>query len=149
MHYDRIRPPAAAMVHCGSTHPIHGNLRKTLNLLAIDAKSGPIYFVFEGLGTWPVTHEELQINQRFFYEEYTCPTNFTRAALIVHDGDSDPHGVFRFVESIWMTCEYEAIKDSVVDCGELTEYLQEAFPQLKLDPGPSEAELENQNASVS
>ena len=122
MHYDPRKPDPNGMVHNGSTHEFHQKLRKTLVLLKIDAKESPVYFVVEGLGEWPSTIEGMVSHARYFYEEHTCPTNFIRVPLISTGGDSDPHGVFEFVDAVWMMSEYDPD-----DC---EEYLAEVFPQL-------------------
>ena len=109
------------MVSIESTHPAHANLRKTLVLLKIEGKEAPIFFVVEGLSTWPSTREELLEHERYFYEEHTCPTNFIRIPMIATGGDCDPHGVFDFVDAVWMMDEYQENDD---------DYLSEVFPQL-------------------
>jgi hypothetical protein len=42
-------------------------------------------------------------NDRYYYEEGTCPVNYFRSAEMVIDlenGDKDPHGLFEFIGSI-------------------------------------------------
>lgn len=42
-------------------------------------------------------------NDRYFYDEHTCPTNYFKNVEMVIDlenGDTDPHGIFEFVGSI-------------------------------------------------
>jgi len=44
------------------------------------------------------TQEEYESHQEYYYNEHTCPTNWTRQIeQIIFDGDTDPHGVFQFV----------------------------------------------------
>ena len=44
------------------------------------------------------TQEEYESHQRYFYNEHTCPTNWTSQIVeIIFQGDHDPHGVFEFV----------------------------------------------------
>jgi len=44
------------------------------------------------------TQEEYEDSQRYFYNEHTCPTNWTREIEMIEcDGDKDPHGLFEFV----------------------------------------------------
>lgn len=118
---DPREPDPNYMVRTDSTHPAHADLRKTLNLLKIEGKDGPIYFVVEGLSQWPMTLTEMKNHAEYFYEEHTCPTNFIRIPMISHAGDCDPHGVFEFVDAVWMMDEYQEDDD---------EYLIEVFPQL-------------------
>lgn len=56
------------------------------------------------LNTWRYTHsqndtqEEYASHQQYFYDEHTCPTNWTRDIVqVIFQGDRDPHGVFEFV----------------------------------------------------
>lgn len=56
------------------------------------------------LNTWKYAHsqkdtkEEYESHQQYFYDEHTCPTNWTRDIVeIIFKGDHDPHGVFEFV----------------------------------------------------
>lgn len=44
------------------------------------------------------TKEEYESHQRYYYDEHTCPTNWTsQIEQIIFEGDTDPHGVFQFV----------------------------------------------------
>lgn len=56
------------------------------------------------LNTWKYGHsqnqtpEEYLENQRYFYDEHTCPTNWTNEIVaILFEGQLDPHGVFRLL----------------------------------------------------
>jgi hypothetical protein len=56
------------------------------------------------LNTWKYAHsqglsqEKYEANERYFYNEHTCPTNWVREIEeIEFEGDRDPHGVFKFV----------------------------------------------------
>ncbi len=125
MDRDPRNPDERYMVRTSSTHPAHNSLRKTLVLLRIDGKIGPIYFVVEGLNTWPETLDEMIGHARYFYEEHTCPTNFIGVPLISIAGDHDPHGLFKFVDAVWMMDEYKAAA-----YGSEEEYLLRIFPQI-------------------
>ena len=122
MTKDPRNPEPEFMVRTDSAHPAHDNLRKTLNLLKIEAKGEPVYFVVEGLCQWPKTNAEMVESAEYFYNEHTCPTNFIDVPMISRDGNHDPHGLFEFVDAVWMTNEYD--KDNA------DEYLVEVFPQL-------------------
>ena len=123
MPYDPRNPPTEAMVHNGSTHPFHAKLRKTLVLL----KFADAYFVVEGLGDVDDSLAEVKTHAEYYYNEHTCPTNFARCfEAIVHKGDFDPHGVFQFVDVVWMTCDYEGRDDNAKEL-----WLKKAFPQLE------------------
>ncbi len=129
MKYDPRNPDAGIVIPTDSTIPMHSNLRKTLVLLRIDAKDAPIYFVVEGLATWPKPLDEMISGEEYFYNEHTCPANFIRIPMVSAGGDHDPHGIFAFVDAIWMTTEYVEATDS----GSGDEYLIEAFPQMVSD----------------
>jgi hypothetical protein len=56
------------------------------------------------LNTWKYGHsqndtpEEYLEHQRYFYNEHTCPTNWTdQIVSIEFEGDADPHGVFKLL----------------------------------------------------
>ena len=78
--------------------PLDASQRKvtTLDLLRIDGAAGPIWLVVKGRrfggpqdGSW--------------YDEHTCPTNWTGAILaVIQAGDDDPHGFAPFVRSVDM-----------------------------------------------
>jgi hypothetical protein len=100
------------------------NICKTLTLLRIVNKDNKnIYFICEGVASW-CSYEELKECDNYFYNEHTCPTNFSGFTMISCDGDHDPHGIFEFVESVWMTKEYNEL-------GNKANYLLEVFPILK------------------
>lgn len=123
---DPRNPDPRYMVSHGGTNPAHGDMRKTLVLLKINGRDGPIFFVVEGLSKWPTPMPELIEQTRYFYEEHTCPTNFIRIPMIAQGGDHDPHGVFEFVDVVWMVDEYSG--------DDIDEYLIEVFPQLTAAP---------------
>lgn len=125
---DPINPPEESLVRTESCVKFHSALRKIVTLLAIDSTKGPIYFVVEGLAEWPCEYDELQRIKAYYYETHTCPTNFIDVKMIAHGGDPDPHGVFRFVRSIWMTDEYNCRTGH-----ELDEYLATVFPEMGLE----------------
>lgn len=59
------------------------------------------------LNTWKYSHsqedsaEDYASHQQYFYDEHTCPTNWTRDIVeIIFGGDHDPHGVFEFVSVV-------------------------------------------------
>lgn len=126
---DPRNPDPAYLVPTKGTHPAHAALRQTLVLLKIENKDGaPVYFVVEGLSHWPEDKEQtMWKHARYFYEEHTCPTNFIRIPMISWAGNHDPHGVFQFVDAVWMTDEYQAAEQE----GGTDDYLLEAFPQLR------------------
>ena len=116
------------MVPVDSDHPAHAGMFKTLDLLALDrAQGNPVYFVI-GVCAELCELDKLQEHLEYYYEEHTCPTNFIRVPMIAVDGDTDPHGIFRFVRSVWMTPGYDKDDD---------DFLLRTFPEIS---GGNEAE---------
>lgn len=114
------------LVHVDSTHEYHRGMFKTLTLLALDLADGSaLFFVVEGRAEFD-SLDKIREYDRYFYEEHTCPTNFIRTEAIVTDGDFDAHGVFRYVDSAWLTEEYIAAKEA----GTEQESLTRMFPLL-------------------
>lgn len=110
-----------AMIH---TNSVHKGMYETLVLLELAG----VYFVVEGVTKYG-PRDKVQDHEEYFYNEHTCPTNFIRIPLIAKDGDCDPHGVFTFVESVWMTTEYKDAEQAGPTA--LSEYLCKVFPQLR------------------
>lgn len=47
----------------------------------------------------------------YWYNDHTCPANYLGVVSVIEGGDDDPHGIFQFVEAIWMpegfdSCEF-------------------------------------------
>lgn len=60
--------------------------------------------IFVKLNAWKYGHsqkdtpEEFFNYQEYFYNEHTCPTNWTdQIEQVIFEGDKDPHGVFKLV----------------------------------------------------
>lgn len=73
----------------------------TLALLRLDTATGPFWFIVEGMRfthSRPLVSE--QEDDRFFYEEHSCPTNWLKPLMVAHRGDTDPHGVIQFVRAV-------------------------------------------------
>lgn len=47
----------------------------------------------------PVEGEELDEQDRYFYEEHTCPSNVIGVDVSNNSGDDDPHGVWSYVKT--------------------------------------------------
>lgn len=90
---------------------------KVLVLLQLDPDDGarlekPLYLVIETIN---YRHEEDLVEfckyQEYYYNERTCPSNYLGDTTVLYGGDDDPHGIFKFVEAIWMpegfnTCDF-------------------------------------------
>lgn len=70
---------------------------RTLVTLRSDA---PVTLVVEGMVFSQTPEDEREHHVEYFYNEHTCPTNYMGNVLrvISGDGDTDPHGIFRFVK---------------------------------------------------
>lgn len=80
-------------------------MREGLLLLKLDRGEAmePLYFV--------VKHGEFSTPDdidgwEYFVEEHNCPTNMVRCAAIIDGEDTDPHGVFEFVQFVPMPPEW-------------------------------------------
>ena len=75
---------------------------KTLDLLVLEPHDMPIYFVMAG----KTYHAKPDVDddydgKQYFYEEHSCPTNWIgKTVMISSDGDTDPHGLLKFIRSI-------------------------------------------------
>jgi len=78
---------------------------KTLDLLVLDPSDKPVFFVLAGKRF--VDHaDDDGGNTRYFYEEHSCPTNWIgEAVMIAVGGDTDPHGLLRYVRSVPATSD--------------------------------------------
>jgi len=93
-------------VHCGSDVPFHKDLYKTLTLLkAYTEYSTPIYLVISGVCSH--TGEKEEIDDSYFYDESTCPTNYIPIEAVMTQDDDDPHGCFTYVRTVWMPLDYK------------------------------------------
>ena len=109
---------------------IGGGWLKTLSLLKIDALDGPIYFVVQGIYEL-CSAEELEAGKKHFYEEHTCPINFCQVEMISHNGNHDPHGLFKHVRTIWMPKNYEKAQQANPYEESQDEILENLFPELR------------------
>lgn len=77
-----------------------------LLLLKIAGSEPPVFFVLKHDIYWPDDEAESRI--RFLIEEHSCPTNFIDVEAIITDGDTDPHGVLRFVQIVPRPADWDA-----------------------------------------
>lgn len=73
----------------------------------------------KGIGT-----TEFEENQRYYYEEHTCPTNFIGAQLISIEGDQDRHGLFNYIRSV---------KATGVPTSDSWDFWKNIFPEIERD----------------
>jgi hypothetical protein len=112
------------LLKVGGAHPIAKEWYRTLDLLKLDGGTeSPIYLVVEDSAEFE-SPDEIRANKKYFYEEHQCPTNITVGSHIqawVFEGDIDCHGLFHFVDFVWLTDKYEDDNDG---------FILKAFPQL-------------------
>ena len=66
-----------------------------LVLLRVTPESQPLYLVL-GVRRWP--GRENRASDEYYYNEHTCPTNWTdQIVAVISGGDEDPHGFAKFV----------------------------------------------------
>lgn len=76
------------------------------DLLKLEPQAKPVYFVVRASRAL-----NSKCDLRYLYEEHSCPTNHIHCELIVHDGDSDPHGLFKYVTSVTLPQDHKADSD--------------------------------------
>ncbi len=68
--------------------------RKAYDLLVLPPQDKPVYFIVERKhDPRYATHD----HWKFVYESHSCPTNWLDPVHMVHDGNSDPHGLIRYI----------------------------------------------------
>lgn len=110
------------LVPAESPSPYHKDMFKTLVLLRLFQRDGsPVYFVVQGLGT--LGDGESDLDDEYFYDEHTCPTNYIPIEAVMTPEDDDPHGAFEYVRSVWMPHDYG-------QDGNERAKLRELFPEM-------------------
>lgn len=78
---------------------------RTEKTLVTLRSEGPVTLVVEGLrhtsAKIPEDVDEFDRQERYYYDEHTCPTNYLSCVrkVIDEDGDEDPHGIFKYVKT--------------------------------------------------
>jgi len=92
----------APSVHVDSDSPLHSSLYKTLTPLRLFKRSGEaVYFVVQGIGNADDA-ELVDEHGRYIYDDHSCPTNYIPITAIMTRYDSDPHGCFEYVRTVWL-----------------------------------------------
>ena len=92
---------------------------KTLDLLMLEPQKKPVYFVLAGKH-----FADGDSDHTYFYEEHSCPTNWIhRTEMIATGGDTDPHGVLKFLRS-------EPYPDFSNEPNEQDTVIVELFPEV-------------------
>lgn len=69
---------------------------KRYDLLVLPPQTKPVYFIVE---REDYDHDSTEEQTKFLYESHSCPVNWLEPIYVHHDGDSDPHGLIRYVAS--------------------------------------------------
>jgi hypothetical protein len=134
--------PSEGLVPVDNDHSAHANMFKTLNLLCIEPKHGAtIYFIVEGCAEFG-TLDEVRAHNQYYYDEHSCPTNYIPVEAIFWGNDDDPHGVFEYVDTVWMPHGYDGI-----DPNDERELFIKLFPRLDLTP-PKDANGTDQDTDT-
>jgi hypothetical protein len=110
-----------------------GHERTLVLLVQSDPSDTPIYIVVLGYLYYDKEGKVAVTNGKYYYNEHTCPTNYLKTEAVIHKGDTDPHGVFRFVRSIPVR---EAMKtldvtaDMLFDSNNHYDLMPRLFPEV-------------------
>jgi len=93
-----------------------------LHVLALRPKPYPVFAVISAkdYGREGQDKAEPFASAEYFYNEHTCPTNWTGdIEMLIAKGDGDPHGLFEYVESIDLPPDVD-----------VEEFIHRSFPHL-------------------
>ena len=80
-----------------------------LALLRLDTEETlkkPIFIVVKVPNYTHETDLEKKKHQlRYYFDEHTCPSNYLHVTIIEGD-DDDPHGIFNFVDAVWVPNDF-------------------------------------------
>lgn len=86
----------------------------TADLLKMDDSvtgGNNVHIVVKGICVSNEKGEVISDGQEYFFEDHTCPWNFLRFSIKVN-GDSDPHGIFRWVSSVPLPDNFDDMESS-------------------------------------
>ena len=74
----------------------------TVDVLVLPPQEQDVYFVVEGMRFEPPSEQQPERERlaSSFYEEHSCPINWLKPVMVYTDGDSDPHGLLKFVSTV-------------------------------------------------
>lgn len=106
-----------------SVGPNHPNQFKTLTLLKLyDAYGDAVFFMVGGSAIDQTDMGLDPLDQSYHFDEHSCPTNYVPVEAIIQRGNSDPHGVFDYVRSVWMPADYDSSNSE--------DWAEELFPEI-------------------
>lgn len=79
---------------------------KTWDLLELTTQEGKRVRLLLNQKRWErngevICPQEVEDHKEYYYNEHTCPTNWTGSIFaVIEEDDEDPHGVFQFVASV-------------------------------------------------
>jgi len=90
--------------------PSHPNQYETLSLLKLyDSDGDPVYFVVSGSAIDDSRNRGNDpLDESYYFDEHSCPTNYVNCEAIMQKHNPDPHGVFDYVRSVWKPIGYES-----------------------------------------
>jgi predicted RNA-binding Zn-ribbon protein involved in translation (DUF1610 family) len=92
-----------------------------LHVLALRPRAHPVFAVISARDYG--RKEKPFDGAEYFYNEHTCPTNWTSdIEMLIDDGDGDPHGVFEYVESVDLPPDMSP--------EDMDEFIHKSFPHL-------------------
>jgi hypothetical protein len=79
---------------------------------------------------YPEVAELVAYNKAYWYNEHTCPTNWTNDIVaMIEEDDEDPHGVFQFVATVDQDKAIMKLPHEVSCHGDEEVDLQKTFPE--------------------
>lgn len=85
------------------------------DILVLRPQKQNIYFIVNDRASSDDIHKDDYDNNKYFYNEHTCPTNWINNVDFIIDQNSlsaDPHGLFEYVKSVKLEKELD-----IDDCG--------------------------------
>lgn len=91
---------------------------RSMALLKLEGKKDTVFFImdhnrYHSGDPSDETDDANQHNQRYFFEEGSCPTNWIdQCAAVIVSGDCDPHGFLEFVRATDVPQDFDTDDDS-------------------------------------
>ena len=99
----------------------------------------PVFAIVEGIHVIDNDSKELDFSgDQYFYDEHSCPTNFMRIECFIQGDDADPHGIWRWVETVAKPDDYEERRRSRSHPSEDLAYFKTLFKSLNNDQSLNE-----------
>jgi hypothetical protein len=127
---NRSGPPVFCFEAC------EGDVQPTWDLLSLDLANGKtMFFVVPGSIYKSKPGESITAEQRglqeFVYESKMCPSDWLEPEAIICDGDDDPHGVIKYVDSVPRTSPYLLTEGDMSDYEDQpVQHVRDLFPHL-------------------